>query len=95
MPLSHDQVLHIAELARLAITEEETARFAEQLSDILAYMDMLKRVDTADIAPTAHPLARQNITRQDIVRPSLSREEALTNAPQEQEGFFRVRRILE
>ncbi len=95
MPLSHDQVLHIAELARLTISEEETARFAEQLSEILDYMDKLKSVDTADVPPTAHPLARQNVTREDIVRPSLSHDEALANAPQQQDGFFQVRRILE
>jgi aspartyl-tRNA(Asn)/glutamyl-tRNA(Gln) amidotransferase subunit C len=95
MPLSREQVLHIAELARLAISEEETARFAEQLSEILDYMDKLKGVDTTDIPPTAHPLARQNVTRQDIVCPSLSHQEALANAPQQRDGFFQVRRILE
>ena len=95
MPLSHDQVLHIAELARLTINEEETARFAEQLSEILDYMDKLKSVDTADVPPTAHPLARQNVTREDKVRPSLSHDEALDNAPKQQDGFFQVRRILE
>ncbi len=95
MRLSHDQVVHIAELARLAIGDDETERFAEQLSDILSHFQALGALDTSAVPPTAHPIDRQNVTRRDIVCPSLPHELALANAPRQRDGFFRVIRILE
>ncbi|MBC7235796.1 MAG: Asp-tRNA(Asn)/Glu-tRNA(Gln) amidotransferase subunit GatC [Chloroflexi bacterium] len=95
MRLSREQVLHIAELARLALDEQETELFAEQLSTILDYFEMLNRLDTKDVPPTAYAVDMQNVTRPDVVCPSLSREQALANAPRQKDGFFQVKRILE
>ncbi len=95
MKLSREEVLHIAELAKLGITEEETERFTEQLSEILDYFDMLSRLDTSAISPTAQAIDMRNVTRPDAVKPSLSPEEALENAPQREGNFFRVEPILE
>jgi aspartyl-tRNA(Asn)/glutamyl-tRNA(Gln) amidotransferase subunit C len=93
--LSREQVLHIAELAKLGITEEETERFAEQLSEILDYAEMLNRLDTDAIPPTAQAVTQRNVTRPDQVRPSLTPAEVLANAPQRQDDYFRVKPILD
>ncbi|MCD6519520.1 MAG: Asp-tRNA(Asn)/Glu-tRNA(Gln) amidotransferase subunit GatC [Anaerolineae bacterium] len=95
MKLSRDQVLHIAELAKLALSEEEIELFTEQLSEILAYFEKLNRLDTSAIPPTAQVIDMRNVTRPDEVRPSLSPEEALANAPQRKGNFFKVKPILE
>lgn len=95
MKLRREEVLHIAELIKLALSEEETELFAEQLSEILDYAQKLNQLDTDAIPPTAQAIYRRNVTRADVPRPSLSPEEALANAPQRQDGFFRVRPILE
>ncbi len=95
MKLSRQQVLHIAELAKLTLTEEETELFAEQLSDILDYAEMLNRIDTEAIPPTAQVLDVRNVTRTDKVRSSLTPDEILANAPQRQDDYFKVKPILE
>jgi aspartyl-tRNA(Asn)/glutamyl-tRNA(Gln) amidotransferase subunit C len=93
--LSREQVLHIAELAKLGITEEETECFAEQLSEILDYAEMLNRLDTDAIPPTAQAIVQRNVTRPDQVRPSLTPSEVLANAPHRQGDYFRVKPILD
>jgi aspartyl-tRNA(Asn)/glutamyl-tRNA(Gln) amidotransferase subunit C len=93
--LTRDQVLHIAELAKLGLTEEETQLFAEQLSEILDYASVLDCLDTESIPPTAQAIRRVNVLREDTVCPSLSPEEALANAPQRRGDFFEVKPILE
>ncbi|MFN2226555.1 MAG: Asp-tRNA(Asn)/Glu-tRNA(Gln) amidotransferase subunit GatC [Anaerolineae bacterium] len=93
--LSLAQVEHVADLARLALTEEEKELFREQLSSILAYAESLQHLDTGDIPPTATVLPLQNVLRDDEVRPSLSRDDALANAPDAEETFFRVPVVLE
>ena len=95
MKLVNAQVRHIAELAKLALTDEETERFAEQLSAILDYAESLNRLDTDAIPPTAQVLPLRNITRPDTVRPSLTPDEVLANAPQRQDDYFQVKPILE
>lgn len=95
MKLDRAQVLHIAELAKLGITEEETALFAEQLSAILDYAEMLNRLDTAAIPPTAQAIALRNVTRPDQVCPSYSPDAILANAPQRQDDYFQVQPILD
>ncbi len=95
MKLSREEVEHIAELAKISLTEEEKALFQEQLSAILEYAGMLQRVDTAAIPPTATVLPLRDVMRPDEVRPSLSQEDALANAPQSEDGCFRVKAILE
>lgn len=95
MEISQDDVAHVAKLARLEVSEDETAVFARQLSAILTHIDQLKRVDTAGVEPTATVLPSDNVFREDEVRPSLTPEQALSNAPDQEDGFFRVPKILE
>ena len=93
--LDRGTVLHIAELAKLGLSDAETEQFAEELSEILAYFEMLNRLDTSAIAPTAQPIVMRNVTRADVVRPSMSPDEALANAPARDGDYFKVKPILE
>ncbi len=97
MALTREQAAHIAELARLLLTDEELDRMARQLSEILDYAARLTALDTSAIAPTASVIPNQNIMRSDVVFPSLSREQVLANAPDtdSQREFIRVRAILD
>lgn len=95
MEISRDDVAHVAKLARLEVSEDEKAVFARQLSAILTHIDQLKRLDTTGVEPTATVLPTDNVFREDEVRPSLTPEQALANAPDQEDGFFRVPRILE
>jgi len=93
--ISKEQVEHVAKLARLEVSEDEKAMFARQLSAILTYMDQLKEVDTEGVEPTATVLPTENVWREDAVRLSLAQEQALANAPEQADGFFRVPKIIE
>lgn len=95
MKLSREEVMQIAELAKLSLTESELTAYAEQLSAVLDYASRLEQLDTADIPPTASVLPLQNVMRDDIVRPSLPRELAIANAADAIEGQFRVDAVLE
>lgn len=95
MKLSREEVLQIAELAKLSLTESELSTYAEQLSAVLEYASRLEQLETADIPPTATVLPLQNVLREDVVRPSLPREQALANAADTIEGQFRVDAVLE
>jgi aspartyl-tRNA(Asn)/glutamyl-tRNA(Gln) amidotransferase subunit C len=95
MALSREQVLHIAELARLKLSDEETDLFVEQLSAVLAYAEQLNDLDTDAIPPTAQVLALSNILREDEIGPCLTPDEALANAPRRRNDYFQVRAILE
>lgn len=95
MALTSQEVLHIARLARIAVTPSDVERFTAQLSGILDHFDTLSRVDTEGVEPTAHPLPLANVMREDLVAPSLPQEEALANAPLSEDGYFRVRAVLE
>ena len=95
MKLTHEDVLHIARLARLGLTGTEVERFREQLSDILENFEILQEVDTTDIPPTAQSIALQNIMRDDEGAESLPQSQVLANAPRKEENFFRVRAVLE
>lgn len=86
---------HIANLARLSLSGEERELFGSQLESILSYMDTLNELDTGAIEPTSHVLAIRNVTRADINTPSLGREDALANAPDKTEKFYRVPKIIE
>jgi aspartyl-tRNA(Asn)/glutamyl-tRNA(Gln) amidotransferase subunit C len=90
MAISRDEVVHVARLARLALTEEELDRFAGQLDAILEAVGKVAELDLADVEPTLHPLALSNVLAEDEPRPSLSAEEALANAPDSEDGAFRV-----
>ena len=95
MKLSREEVLHIARLARLGLTEAEVNRLGEQLSNILENFEILQQVDTGDVPPTAQAIALQNVMRNDEVAPSLSPSEILANAPRKEGDCFRVRAVLE
>jgi aspartyl-tRNA(Asn)/glutamyl-tRNA(Gln) amidotransferase subunit C len=90
MSLTREEVLHVARLARLALTDEEVERFREQLSAILEAVGTVGELDLADVAPTSHPLDVVNVWAEDEPRPSLDVEEALANAPERDGNFFRV-----
>ena len=95
MKLSREEVLHIARLARLGLTETEIARLGEQLSNILENFEILQQADTGNVPPTAQSIALQNVLRDDEVAPSLPSSEILTNAPRKEGDYFRVRAVLE
>jgi aspartyl-tRNA(Asn)/glutamyl-tRNA(Gln) amidotransferase subunit C len=90
MAISPDEVRHVARLARLTLSDEELARFGEQLSAILEAVSKVSELDLADVPPTAHPLDLVNVWAEDEPRPSLPVEEALANAPDRDGTFFRV-----
>ncbi len=95
MPLSRDQVEHVAHLARVGITEEDIERFSHQLSDVLDYFERLDQVDIEGVPPTSHTLPLHNVMREDETEPSYDVDDILSNAPNQQERRFRVRAILE
>ena len=95
MPLTLEEVEHIASLARLRLTDAEKARYREQLSAILDYMALLGRLDTTAIEPTATVLPLRSVLRPDVVTPSLPTHELLANAPAAEAQMFRVPPVLE
>ena len=90
MAISRDEVLHVARLARLALTDEEIDRLGAQLNAILEAVGKVSELDLADVEPTAHPLDLVNVWVDDEPRASLTVEDALANAPDREAGFFRV-----
>ena len=95
MALTPNEVLHIARLARIALSPADVERFTAQLSGILDHFTALAALDTEGVEPTAHPLPLSNVMRDDEVASSLPRSEVLANAPDQEEGYFRVRAVLE
>ncbi|HUV57076.1 MAG TPA: Asp-tRNA(Asn)/Glu-tRNA(Gln) amidotransferase subunit GatC [Dehalococcoidales bacterium] len=95
MKLSHEEVLHIALLARLGLTESEVDKFREQLSNILENFEILQQADTTNVPPTAQSIPLQNVMKTDEVSDSLSQEQVLANAPRKEGDYFRVRAVLE
>ena len=88
--LSRDQVLYVARLARLELSEEEVERFEGELSKVLDYIGTISELDLDDVPPTSHVVAVENVLREDVPRPSLPREVALESAPDRAPGGFRV-----
>ena len=95
MALSREEVLHIAQLARIGLTAADVERFQDQLSHILDQFETLRRIDTTGVPPTAFALPLENVMREDTVEPPYDVETVLANAPQREGNYFRVRRILE
>ena len=93
--LTRADVEHVAQLARLALTDEEVDELTPQLTGILEHAAQIAALDTHDVPPTAHPLPIVNVLRADEVRPSLPRDEVLAMAPASEDGRFRVPRILD
>lgn len=95
MKVTREEVLHIARLARVALTEEEITTYSEQLSKLLENFEILQQVNTDDVPPTAQSVELRSVMREDEVRPSLPPEDVLANAPNQEEGSFRVKAVLE
>jgi len=95
MKLSREEVLHIARLARVGLTEAEINRFSEQLSQLLENFEVLQQVDTTDVPPTAQSIDLQSVMRDDEVAPSFPADDILKNAPRREGDCFRVRAVLE
>lgn len=88
-------ISHVAKLANLPLKQEEKEKFEKQLSDILSYIEKLKEVDTKSVETTSQVTGLENVTREDKTSPSLSQEEALSNAKSQYNGLFKVKAILE
>ncbi|NLM45405.1 MAG: Asp-tRNA(Asn)/Glu-tRNA(Gln) amidotransferase subunit GatC [Firmicutes bacterium] len=95
MKITQEEVAHVAMLARLELNAGEMEEIAGQLNDILEYVDKLNRLDTTDVPPTMHVLPLANVFREDEPRPCLSREEVLANAPEAEDGMFRIPPVIE
>ncbi len=95
MAITKEEVLHVARLARLSLSEAEADRFREQLGNILSYIRKLDALDTKDVVPTSHAVEMGTPFRDDSVHPFGDKEAILANAPDRKGDFFRVPRILE
>jgi len=95
MKISIQEVEHVANLARLELSEQESGRLTDQLSNILTYVEKLNELDTKGVEPTAHVLDIRNVMREDIIAPSLTQERALANAPEKAAGHYKVPKIIE
>ncbi len=95
MKVSKEDMENVAVLSRLSIPPEEAEAYTAQLSAFLEYVENLKGVDTENVTPTTYALPIQNVFREDEVRPSLDRAAALSNAPLQEDGYFKVPKVLE
>jgi len=92
--LSEKDVQYVAKLARLEVTDQETAKYTQQLGAILQYVEQLNKLDTSNVEPLTHPLDVKNVLRKDEVVPSLSQKDVLSNGPEVQSGHFKVPKIM-
>ena len=96
MPIDANTVRHVGLLSRIELSDAELAMFTKQLGDILSYIDQLKEVDTTGIVPMEHtPHEGENVVRNDVTHESLPAEKALEQAPEKEDGHFRVPRVVE
>jgi aspartyl-tRNA(Asn)/glutamyl-tRNA(Gln) amidotransferase subunit C len=95
MPITRDDVLHVAELARLALTDAEVNLYTAQIQRILCHVEKLSELDTGGVAPMTHAVGRGNPLREDLVKASIPREDALGCAPSSERGCFKVPKIIE
>ncbi len=94
MAITKNEVLHLAKLANLEFTEEEIDRFTLQIGSILDYVARLNELDTSAIEPTSHVESGSHALREDALRPSIPREEALANAPESDGSHFKVPKVI-
>ena len=95
MKITKEEVEHVASLARLKFSASEKERFTTQMNSILEYMEKLGELDTTQVEPTFHAVARTNVFREDGVKLSIPQDLSLSNAPDGDRGFFRVPKIIE
>ena len=91
--ISKEDTKHVAKLARLELSEQEIDKFADQLGNILQYVEQMNEIDTTNVQPMAHPFDIVNVMREDEVYYENTKEELLKNAPEEEDGFFKVPKI--
>lgn len=94
MAVTIKDVEYIAKLAKLNFSNDELENYTHQLNDILTYVEKLNELDTSNVEPLSHPVENQNVFREDILKPSLTTEEALKNSPSRTEEFFRVPKVI-
>lgn len=94
MKISKEEVIHVAELARLDLDEDAIDKFARQIGTILEYVDTLNRIDTDGVMPTSHAISLTNAFRKDVERDSFDRDRMLANAPEKEEGNFVVPKVI-
>jgi aspartyl-tRNA(Asn)/glutamyl-tRNA(Gln) amidotransferase subunit C len=92
--ISKEEIEHIAELAHIQLNEKEKEVFTDQFNDILDFFNEIDKVNTEGVPPTHHTLPVSNIYREDKITPSLSKEDALSNAPKKERGYFKAPRII-
>jgi len=95
MSLTREDVTYVANLARLEFSDNEVIALADQLGTVLDYAQTLSELDTSQVKATEHVLAVKNVFREDVVKPCLTNEEALANAPESEAGCFKVPRVME
>ena len=95
MKISAEEIKKIALLSRLEIKDDQIEAVGKQLNDILSYMDLMSQVDITDVKPTAHAVSMSNVMRDDVPQPSLSKEKALQNAPEPENGYFKVPKVIQ
>ncbi|HXN06268.1 MAG TPA: Asp-tRNA(Asn)/Glu-tRNA(Gln) amidotransferase subunit GatC [Nitrospiria bacterium] len=95
MKISDEEVAHVARLAKLALSDEEKSAYTRQMEQILTHIDQLNEVETKGVEPTSHAIRIENIFREDQVTTSLPLDQALGNAPDQDQAFFRVPKIIE
>lgn len=95
MKITRETIEHVANLARLNLTEQETEKLTSEMASIISYVDKLNELDTSDIQPTQHVLSISNVFREDKVEASYQREKILANAPSQENGCFKVPKVVE
>lgn len=94
MSVTRKDVEYIASLSKLKFEDIELDNYTHQLNEILAYVDKLNELDTENVEPLSHPIENNNVFREDELKPSISTEDALKNAPNKTEEFFRVPKVI-
>lgn len=94
MPVTKKDVEYIASLARLKFNDVDLENFTHQLNDILKYVEKLNELDTDNVEPLSHPIENANVFREDKLKPSISTEDALKNAPKRTDEFFKVPKVI-
>lgn len=94
MGITREEIIHVANLARLEVGEKEIDTFADQLGEVLEYVNTLKQVDTGGVPPTSHAISLTNAFREDVTSGHLDRDKALNNAPEKEDGSFLVPKVV-
>ena len=95
MRITKEEVKYVAELARLYLSDDETKQFTDQLDSILDYIDQLNELDVKDVLPTSQSVSAENVLKEDVVDNTFKKELSLLNAPLQEEGIFKVPKVIE